>query len=152
MGDGQTNQTSCQNGTQILQFLFVSPMWWILLSVPWYRIHGCVLDHCLDVIAQKGVLTRPPKTPKLENQDLPIFYRGTLGTRVPSFLWRYPGYQRFFLLLMHRRTIRLSQSHSLVFPVWSQWDGKIQCERLLAACQIYSSRESHLTAHKPTAL
>lgn len=95
MGDGQTNQTSCQNGTQILQFLFVSPMWWILLSVPWYRIHGCVLDHCLDVIAQKGVLTRPPKTPKLENQDLPIFYiffyGGTLGTRGFSCFWCIEG-------------------------------------------------------------
>lgn len=51
-GHGKTNPTSSQNGSQILQLLLVSPMWWPLLSVQCYRIHDCVLDHCLQVFTQ----------------------------------------------------------------------------------------------------
>ena len=95
-----------------------------------------------------------------------VVSRVVLKTKTPLFyiyiyiysLWEIPWVPEVLLAFdatyVHLVKGRLDfpQSRSLVFSFRSQWDGKTWRERSLAARQIYSSRESHSTAHKPTRL
>ena len=95
-----------------------------------------------------------------------VVSRVVLKTKTPPilyiyifFLWEIPwvpevllAFDATYIVHLVKGRLDFPQSRSLVFSFRSQWDGKTRRERSLAARQIYSSRESHSTAHKPTRL